>query len=119
MRHLMAQEAKAIGNWTVTAPPPTTLIVAWPDDEPPTRVEAMALFNQAAGGIEDMGALEEGGPDVRWNALVGAPGLGREFIAWVEPGRAIPEEIRAHEGLIEPRWVIGMETMLDFDEPLV
>lgn len=101
--------------WGLHGIEPTRLIIAWPDDQPPTRTEVMSLFEAAAGGLNDQGELEGGSPDVLWNAVVRPAGAEISQILWCEPGKMMIDPATGAPGY-RPAWVVGVETLLDPDD---
>ena len=101
---------------------PTTLIALWPGDSPPTATEVVAAFEAHAGGrvrvIEDVD-LETSDPDtvILWSELVDVPGREHPVLIWSETASELPP------GELDPaahacRWVLGVESVLETEDPL-
>jgi hypothetical protein len=120
----LAVQSDATSPWSIPEPPPTTLIVAWPDDgsrrggEPVGRDEVIARFADAAGEAIEHRELPIPDERVTWGSMIIVPSLDREIIIWVEAGRPIPPDLAGGERLAQTRWIVGLETILDVERPV-
>lgn len=105
--------------WALPEPEPTTLMVLWPGDDPPTQTEILAALTSAAD--HDVDVLEEFSPDepdVPWAIVVGIPSLPAAVNLWTEPARTLPPDEADAIGGANCKWVVGIETLLDNTDPL-
>ncbi|MEM7227853.1 MAG: DUF4026 domain-containing protein [Planctomycetota bacterium] len=103
--------------WQLPAQEPTNLIAFWPHDEPPTQTEIVAALGSHLDGeieiVEEVDPEERG--DMPWAVVLGSAIAPRGAVFWTEPARPNADDDPAVHGC---GWVVGMETMLDADDPL-
>ncbi len=103
--------------WTIDPPEPTNLIALWPGDQPPIMTEVTAAFADQLGEavtVVDRGAADD--PTVLWAATMALGDV--ELAVWGEPARELhPDEID-DPAAAACRWIVGLESVLDPDEPL-
>ncbi|MCA9295160.1 MAG: DUF4026 domain-containing protein [Phycisphaerales bacterium] len=103
--------------WLLPAQEPTNLIAFWPHAEPPTQTEILAALGSGLAGeveiIDEVDADERG--DMPWAVVIRSSVTPQGAVIWTEPSRPTPDDDPV---VRDCRWVIGVETMLDGDEPL-
>ena len=106
-------------RWDEIEQEPTNLLVFWPYDEAPTVVEVIASLGRAPGErVEDHEEFDDGCPDCTWCAAVRFAGRATPVMVWTQAAvGALPPEI-ASTISHQPRWVIGVESMLCVKDPL-
>lgn len=115
-------EADEPQPWALPEPEPTNLIALWPQERPPTPRELLEAL--AAGLDREPKLLQEPNRDhrlhseVEWSAAVEVPTLPHPVVFWAEPARALAPGELDDPRAEACRWVIGAETLLDFDDPL-
>lgn len=104
--------------WHIPEPPPTTLIVGWPGDEPPDRATILGRLDLEAGRPCEVDFDQEPEPDALWTIqAVMAPGAA-PLIAWAHPALPIPApEQLDSRGIPRPRFVLVMQTPHDGSDP--
>ena len=114
-------------TWDVEYPDPTTLAFLWQDDQQPTFTEVHSMLATADLPLEPIDELDDDTDEVVWNRVLSRAPRGMKnadaarvapIILWCEPAHPIPPEEMDHLGIVEAKWAIGFETMLDFSQPL-
>lgn len=105
--------------WAVDDARPTTLIALCPGDRPPVMTEVVAAFTAQVGESvsivdDDMSCV----PAMLWSAVVAVPGIETELAIWAEPARQLDPQELDDPAAAACRWIVGLETVLDADEPL-
>ena len=107
-------------SWGVTTPEPINFIVPWPGDAPPTAADLVATLSRHLDGeaviVEtiDVGSQT---PAPEWCVAIVAPGRETPLVAWIERARPLDEAELPGAGAAGA-WVLGIETVLDADDPL-
>ena len=105
--------------WAVDDAYPTTLIALWPGDDPPMMTEVIAAFAAHVG--EPVAIVDDGMPGdaaMIWNSVVAVPGVETELAIWAEAAQELDAGELDDPAAAACRWIVGLETMLDANEPL-
>jgi uncharacterized protein YegJ (DUF2314 family) len=98
---------------------PTTLVGLWPDDRAPTLTEVQAAMNAIVEGgsleVEDVEAEDD---KILWARAVSHPSFAAPVLVWAEPAQPLSPDELDDLAALGCRWVVGVESMLDGDEPL-
>jgi len=103
-------------DWQSAAADPTTLIALWPSADAPTATEILALLSSSGARVLD--ETIEPADDALWAALVSCPALACPVAVWAEPAQALSPGEVGDASAEQCRWVIGLQTMLERDEPV-
>lgn len=105
--------------WALPEPEPTNLIAAWPHQQVPLLADVVAAMEHYLGKpVKVLEELDTDAPEIKWTAalqLPDVPGLKYPLMIWVEPAKASADDPPAAAGC---PWVVGVETLLDSDDPL-
>ncbi len=105
--------------WALPQPEPTNLIAAWPRSQPPVLDEIVAALSRHFGqDVQVLDELDTDAPEIQWTAALKLPdteGLAYPIMVWAEPAREGADHPPAAAGC---HWVLGIETMLDQDDPV-
>lgn len=104
--------------WMLPEQEPTNLIALWPHADAPTQSEIVAALDNHWEGFELLEEIDPEDANVLWAILVNAPQLHQPAVMWCEPARRLsPGELDDPQAEACP-WSIGVETLLDPDDPL-
>lgn len=104
--------------WALPEPEPTNLLALWPDDRAPTRSEIVAALQATWDEVKVIEDIDPDDPDVPWASAIDAPMLHQPAILWCEPARPLPAGELDDSVAEACPWAIGLETMLDADDPV-
>ncbi|MFK7960704.1 MAG: DUF2314 domain-containing protein [Phycisphaerales bacterium] len=118
-QHPFESDHRRHAVWQLEDPEHTNVIALWPDDTPPSRMEVLAAFANAAGeSVKVLDDVGEHSPDFEWASIVEVPGFERPMAVWTERARPMsPEELEVAGGVQCP-WIVGVEAMLEVVDPL-
>ncbi|MHC5023805.1 MAG: DUF4026 domain-containing protein [Planctomycetota bacterium] len=109
----------ASSAWDLPEQEPTNLVALWPGAEAPTQTEVLAAFTSIADrSVEVDEELETEGEDVPWGVAVRAAGREVPIILWAEPARDLAEDEIAYLQAGNCQWAVGVESILDPENPL-
>lgn len=106
-----------ISAWPAVEAEPVNLISIMPGDSLPARDAVVAALSKAAG--EEFTIVDEPAPmaSAAWNVLIAGPALPAPLVVWAEPMRPLPDETVKFLKCEACRWAVGVETVLEPDEP--
>jgi len=112
-------DAAAFPSWRLEETEPTNLLALWPDDEPPTQTEIMtALAGYWSDRVRVIEELEPEDPSIAWCLVVEIPIRAASILLWAEPAQPLAPGELEDDAAERCRWVVGVETPLDEDDPL-
>lgn len=101
-------------------PEPTTLIALWSGGESPTQTEVISALESTV--QEPVGIMEEmeppEGTDVLWCAVLDVPDIESPVFIFAEPGKPLEPGELGDEAAESAKWVVGVEAVLDPEDPL-
>lgn len=113
-------ESPLSDQWALPQPEPTNLVAAWPSAKPPMLPEVLVALKQFFGEAPKLlDELDTDASEIQWTAAIQLPaasGLTYPIILWVEPARHGDDHPASAAGC---SWVIGVETLLDQNDPLI
>ena len=116
---LNQRESQAIPEaWRLPEQEPTNLIALWPDPQAPTQLEIVAALGNHWDGFELLDEIEPDDAKIPWAIIVKAPQLHQPAVIWCEPARELPPGELGDPKAESCPWSIGVESLLDPDDPL-
>lgn len=103
--------------WALSEPEPTTLIALWPGAVPRPADILDTFASQLGEPIEHVQDVATGDPSVLWSHLVALPGRANPAMIWAEQARPLPPDELDDARASACRWVLGIETVLEGDDP--
>ncbi|HWB21060.1 MAG TPA: DUF2314 domain-containing protein [Phycisphaerales bacterium] len=98
-------------------PQPVSLFLLWPGEQP-EQVDVVGLLAAGVGeepsGISALPADSE----VRWGCVCEFSRLNQPVLLWCEAAKPVSSEDVPEDRAKECRWVIGVQTALDFEDPI-
>lgn len=105
-------------SWALPEDEPTALIALWPGDTAPTMTEVLAAFGAHIGrDVRVVDELDPEDPSVLFCAVIDVPGREEPVLLWAEPARPLADDELDDPAARACRWVVGVETVLDTDDP--
>jgi uncharacterized protein YegJ (DUF2314 family) len=95
---------------------PTSLIVLWPGDQPPTMTEVIAALSDQCEAPPALMQEMPARPGVPWAAAFATSLLDAPLIMWIEPAQPLAERELDDQRAYACKWVLGVETMLSTDQ---
>lgn len=113
------RELAAEDVWALPQPEPTNLVALWGHHEMPRLEDVLAALQAHLDGpVELLDELDTDAAEIQWTAAIKLPqhaSLTHPLMLWVEPARDNAQQPTAAAGC---RWAIGVETLLDQQDPL-
>jgi hypothetical protein len=111
--------AGSLDPWAMPDQEPSNLVVLCAGEHEPTAAAVFSALSRVHGSpIESMKELPPREAEMRWAHLVLPEDWATPLIVWVEPMRPMSAESLQSLNAESVKWAIGVETMLDANDPL-
>ena len=105
--------------WLIREIEPTNLIFTWEEGPSPSASDVLTSLGACTpGGAKLVETIDPESPEVAWAIVVQVGARRMPLLVWAEPGRPLSPEDAVVIGVEHPTWLIGVETILDQDDPL-
>ncbi|MCZ6835990.1 MAG: DUF4026 domain-containing protein [Planctomycetota bacterium] len=106
------------GVWKLPQQEPTNLIALWPHDEAPTQPEIIAALEAHWDGVQIVDEIQPEEKSMPWAFVVNSDAIHEAAILWCEPARPMPPGELDDPRAEACKWVIGIESQLNPEQPL-